>query len=109
MSALNKERPISKFEDDVLFLTVKRKFFLDILSGKKKKEYRAVNTHFIKRFTNRKYHTLILQNGYATNSQRLSARINRVSVESLSLETQIGEIPVQMFAIHIAEPKLIRK
>lgn len=87
-----------------LFLTIKKEFFDQILSGEKSEEYRKISDFYISRIENKEYDFVILQNGYRKDSRRLMAEY--LGYEKKIITTKIyGE--TEVFALKLKNPKLL--
>lgn len=67
-----------------LTLTLKRKWFIMILSGEKKEEYREIKPYWIKRLEEKSYDSIIFINGYSPNSPRFEIECLGISRSSKS-------------------------
>ena len=56
---------------EVLHLTLYRKWFADIISGKKRVEYRQQKPYWRKRLEGRKYDVIKFRNGYAPDAPEM--------------------------------------
>ena len=53
---------------NVLFMTLMRKWFYEILEGRKKIEYRLVKPYWTKRIVGREYDKILFKNGYGSKA-----------------------------------------
>lgn len=69
----------------ILHLTLLKKWFLDILNGKKKVEYREIKPYWTKRLfekgISKKYDHILFKNGYSKN-------VPEMKVEFLGIKTK---------------------
>jgi hypothetical protein len=65
----------------VLNLTLKKKYFDEILSGKKIKEYREYKPYWINRLFKKEYDTIKFTNGYSKNSPYFLIELKDITVE----------------------------
>ena len=68
-----------------LYLTLKKEFFDQIKSGKKKSEFREYKKHWIQKLMNvdgtfRTYDFILFQNGYLTNARRIWVEFKGVKI-----------------------------
>lgn len=85
-----------------LFLIIQRKYFLEILNGLKKEEYRLVNSFYKIRLMGKKYETVTFQNGYSKNSPKLTAKFLGYDIRKLRHDF-FGDNYVDVFCIKIGE------
>jgi len=77
----------------VLHLTLYRKYFIEILNGRKKNEYRKANKYWDKRFMNKdKYIYVIFKNGYHKNSPQLTIEIKSITKLDNYYKISLGNI-----------------
>ena len=69
--------------ENILHLTLKKKWFDMIASGVKKEEYREMKPYWHKRLRNKSYDVIRFRNGYAKNSPTLT-------VEYKGLQSGLG-------------------
>jgi len=77
--------------ENALFLTIKRKYFDLIASGKKKIEYRDKSEYWRQRM-NRKYDKVIIRNGYRLDSPMLIAECAGINRRGKYYKIMIGDI-----------------
>jgi len=70
---------------DTLHLTLHRKWFDEILSGKKKIEYREIKPYWTKRLINKqgnpiKYNLIFFRNGYAKDCKKMKVEFGGLRV-----------------------------
>jgi hypothetical protein len=65
----------------VLNFTLKKKYFDEILSGEKTKEYREYKPYWINRLFNKEYDTIKFTNGYGKNSPSFLIELKDITVE----------------------------
>lgn len=87
-----------------LTLTIKKRWFDEILSGRKTEEYREIKKYYIDKFTNQQYDTIKLRAGYSKASPVLVAEIVSISAEIRRFDM----FPVQCFVIKIKNAKLLQ-
>lgn len=90
-----------------LFLTIKRYWFDKILSGEKTIEYREYKDYYHKKFCNTNYKDIVLQAGYSKTAPRLKARIKMVDVDSIDCKTDLFSGNMDVYCIHLGNPKII--
>ena len=69
----------------VLYLTLKKRWFDEILQGKKKIEYREIKPYWTKRFLTsegkpRKFDTVFFRNGYSKDSRKMEVEFNGLTI-----------------------------
>ncbi len=97
-----------KLDKDILFLTIKKKWFDKILSGEKTIEYRDVKKYYIDKFKEPlKYKKILLQAGYSKNSPRLIADIDKIQIENICIETNLFEFSNNYYCIYLKNIKLL--
>ena len=89
----------------MLTLTIKTRWFNEILSGRKTEDFREIKKYYIDRFTNKEYTTIKLRAGYNTNSPALVADIVSITVETRHFDM----FPVQCFVIKIKNARLVNE
>jgi hypothetical protein len=94
-----------KLDKDILFLTIKKKWFDKILSGEKTIEYREVKNYYINKFK-KDYKKILLQAGYSKQSPRLMADILEIRIETAYIPNELFNN--QYFCIYLQNPKLIQ-
>jgi hypothetical protein len=81
--------------DEILHLTLMRKWFLEILEGKKKIEYRDIKPYWTKRLfadgKSKKYNYIIFKNGYSKNSPEMKVEFLGVKIKE-KYEIILGEV-----------------
>ncbi len=98
-------------EKTVLHLTLKKKYFDEIFSGKKKKEYRKLKPYWISRLCTKKsieswglefkkFEKIIFKNGYKKNAPSSEIELKNIEI-SLGIDTPIGK--GDFFVIHLGE------
>jgi hypothetical protein len=83
-----------------LFLTVKKKYFDQILAGKKTEEYRIIKPYWVKKLVGKKYSHIIFQNGYSKKSPRLKAEYLGYEIRNIRHEF-FGNEEVSVFVLKI--------
>jgi len=63
----------------ILHLTLKKKWFDMILSGKKTEEYREVKPYWIKRLSSKSYDAIHFRNGYSAGSPAFTIELLDIS------------------------------
>jgi hypothetical protein len=76
----------------ILYMTIKKEFFLDILTGEKKTEYRDRTQYWYNRLTSADYDFVLFQNGYAKNAPRLKIELKEVIESDEYFELHLGNI-----------------
>jgi hypothetical protein len=97
----------------VLTLTLKKKYFIEILTGKKIEEYRQVKGYWVKRLTNqnddgsvsgstfyKKFAGIKFKNGYGKNAPEFFAEFNGIEIKEIQHE-MFNYDKVGVFAIRI--------
>ena len=98
-------------EKTVLHLTLKKKYFDEIFSGKKKKEYRKLKPYWISRLCTKKsieswvlefkeFEKIIFKNGYKKNAPSFEIELKKIEVH-YGIDTPIGK--GDFFVIHLGE------
>ena len=98
-------------EKTVLQLTLKKKYFDEILSGKKKKEFREVKTYWISRLCTREsnesgcfefkeFEKIIFKNGYKKNAPSFEIEFKKIEVH-YGIDTPLGK--GDFFVIHLGD------
>jgi len=87
-----------------LFMTIKRQYFDEILSGKKKEEYRMVKSHWVDKLIGKEYTHIIFQNGYNRNAPRLEAEYMGYEIRNI-LHDFFGNDEVTVFALKLEKIK----
>ena len=64
---------------NTLHLTLKKKWFDMILSGKKTEEYREIKPYWANRFYSKKYHYITFRNGYAANAPQFTIELKSIT------------------------------
>lgn len=93
---------MNMLDKNILFLTIKKHWFDEILSGRKTEEYRQIKKYYINKFINKKYNKILLQAGYSKTSPRLIADI--ISIEVGKRQFDLFEFEV--FVIKLKNPNL---
>lgn len=82
-------------EKKPLFLIMQKVWFDEILSGKKKIEYRDYSPFYCSRFLKngsfRNYSTVVMQVGYNANAQRMTVEVEKIILDD-GFEIHLGEI-----------------
>ncbi len=81
---------------NILHLTLMREWFIEILEGKKKIEYREIKPYWTKRLYNengspKKYNHIIFKNGYATDAPTMKVKFLGVKIKE-KYEISLGDI-----------------
>ncbi len=111
---MDKETEKAMKKDNILHLTLKKKYFDEILSGKKKKEYRELKPYWISRlctkksiesacfelFEFKKFEKIIFKNGYKKNAPSFEIELKKIEVH-YEIDTPIGK--GDFFVIHLGE------
>ena len=98
-------------EKTVLHLTLKKKYFDEILSGKKKKEFREVKRYWVRRLCTREtieylypefkeFEKIIFKNGYKKNAPSFEIEFKKIEI-CYEIDTPIGK--GYFFVIHLGE------
>jgi hypothetical protein len=64
---------------NILHLTLKKKWFDLILSGKKTEEYREIKPYWEKRLMGKTYDKVIFRNGYAANAPQFTKKLKSIT------------------------------
>ena len=64
---------------NILHLTLKKKWFDLILSGKKTEEYREIKPYWEKRLKRKTYDKVIFRNGYAANTPQFTIKLKSIT------------------------------
>lgn len=99
----------------ILHLTLKAEYFDDILSGKKKEEYREVKTFWIKRLTNqtedgsfkgkqfyKDFDVIIFKNGYSKNPRQFTIEFKGIEQKTIT-HPVFNDDELGVFAIQLGE------
>ncbi len=108
---MDKETEKAMKKDNILHLTLKKKYFDEILSGKKKKEYRKLKPYWISRLCTREsieswvlefkeFEKIIFKNGYKKNDPSFEIELKNIEI-SLGIDTPIGK--GNFFVIHLGD------
>ena len=62
-----------------LHLTLKKKWFDMILSGKKTEEYREIKPYYNLRLIGKEYDTVVFRNGYASNAPQFTIELKSIT------------------------------
>ena len=95
----------------VLHLTLKKKYFDEILSGKKKKEFREVKRYWVRRLCTREtieylypefkeFEKIIFKNGYKKNAPSFEIEFKKIEI-CYEIDTPIGK--GYFFVIHLGD------
>jgi hypothetical protein len=80
---------------EILHLTLMRKWFLEILEGKKKIEYREIKPYWTKRLfadgKQKKYDYIIFKNGYSKNAPEMKVEFLGVKIKE-KYEIILGKV-----------------
>jgi len=90
-----------KFPERVLYLPLKRKWFVEIQEGRKAFEYRLRNPYWTKRLEGRKYDRVVFTDGYPKRddaTRRIEAPYRGYQIQTVTSE-EWGNVPVEVFAI----------
>ncbi len=98
-------------EKTVLHLTLKKKYFDEILSGKKKKEFRELKSYWISRLCTKKsieswglefkeFEKIIFKNGYKKNAPSFEIELKKIEI-CCGIYTPIGK--GDFFVVHLGE------
>ncbi len=98
-------------KDNILNLTLKKKYFDEILLGKKKKEFRELKPYWISRLCTKKsieswglgfkkFEKIIFKNGYKKNAPSFEIELKNIEVH-YEIDTPIGK--GDFFVIHLGE------
>jgi len=90
-----------------LYLNLKRKHYNDILSGKKKEEYRLVKKHWTNRIVGRQYTHIIFKNGHQKNSPTMEVEYFGYTVRFMQHE-EFGSDPVSVYVLKLGKIKIIQ-
>lgn len=64
---------------NTLHLTLKKKWFDMILSGKKTEEYREIKPYWTKRLLGKSYDNVCFRNGYASNAPQFTIELKNIT------------------------------
>jgi hypothetical protein len=81
-----------------LHIIIKRKYFDQIVSGEKKKEYRIVKPYWVNKLVDRSYDSIIFQAGYRKDSPRHIVPYTGYIIENITHEF-FGNEEISVFAI----------
>ena len=81
----------------ILHLTLYRKWFIQILKGEKKIEYRNITPYWTKRLFDEfgkpvKYNKIFFRNGYAKDCPKMMVKVLGISVENKQYAIQLGDV-----------------
>ena len=81
----------------ILYLNLYKKWFLQILSGKKKEEYRNLTPYWTKRLLDedgkpKKYDFIVFRNGYNKNAPEMKVEFLGVKKKDKELIIRLGKI-----------------
>lgn len=85
-------------------MTIKRQYFDEILSGKKKEEFRMVNPHWVDKIIGKEYTHIIFQNGYNRNAPRLEAEYMSYDIRNIRNDF-FGNDEVTVFVLKLGTIK----
>lgn len=68
---------------NILFLTLRREPFLQILGGVKAEEYRDFTPYWTKRLENKRFDYIVFRNGYRSDSPRLFVKWEGMHIDIL--------------------------
>lgn len=85
-----------------LHIIIKRKYFDEILSGKKTKEYRIVKPYWVNKIVGKNYSHIIFQAGYSATAPRMEAEYLGYKIENLRHEF-FGNESVVVFALSLGK------
>lgn len=64
---------------NALYLTINKKWFDMILSGKKTEEYREIKPYYNLRLIGKEYDTVVFRNGYASNAPQFTIELKSIT------------------------------
>jgi len=64
---------------NALHLTINKKWFDMILSGKKTEEYREIKPYYNLRLIGKEYDTVVFRNGYASNAPQFTIELKSIT------------------------------
>jgi hypothetical protein len=85
----------------ILHLTLKKRWFDMIASGKKKEEYREVKTYWMKRLKNGLYDAVRFRNGYMPDSPEVTVELKKIT-QGIGYP-QWGAPTHPVFILHLGE------
>lgn len=85
-----------------LHIIIKRKYFDQILSGKKTKEYRLVKEYWVKKIVGKNYNTITFQAGYSKNSPKMIVEYLGFDIVNLKHEF-FGNDTVVVFSLNLGK------
>ena len=91
---------------NTLFVTIKRTYFDQILSGEKKKEFRLQTPYWEKKLIGRKYDIIIFQAGYSKTAPRMTVEYLGYRKQKIQHEF-FGSEKVSVFAINLGKIKSV--
>lgn len=80
-----------------LHMTLKREWFVKILSGEKTEEYRAIKPHWTKKLA-KQYDTITFRNGYDSDSPVMVVQYFGYSIKHIDLP---GMVSGEVFALKL--------
>ena len=81
-----------KEQGPALHLVVRRRWFEEIASGRKRIEYRRRCAHWDRRLSGRRYSQAIISLGYRADRPRLAARVLGIRRSPTHWEIHLGEV-----------------
>lgn len=75
-----------------LYLSLYRKWFEEIVSGRKKEEYREAKPYWVKRLTNKTFDEIHFRNGYARNAPRIIVECKGIRREGNRFIISLGRL-----------------
>ena len=67
---------------NTLHLTINKKWFDMILSGKKTEEYREIKPYYNLRLLGKEYDTVVFRNGYASNAPQFTMELKSITLST---------------------------
>lgn len=90
---LNAQHPMPQNEKNkTLHLTIKKRWFIEILIQRKKEEYRIYKYHWIPRLLNKTYAAVLFKNGYAVNAPEITVKCLGITNDGKRFIIKLGEI-----------------
>lgn len=83
-----------------LEITIKRKYFDEILKGTKTEEYRLITHYWKTKLIGREYDYILFRNGYGNHRPSLKIECLGYEVKTITHEF-FGNTPVEVFAIQL--------
>lgn len=84
---------------DILYLTLKKKWFDMILSGEKREEYRDIKPYWDKRINGRTYEAIRFRNGYGDDKPTMMVEFKGVEKKLGNTEWGAPKIPVYSISL----------